>query len=88
MIDAHPNRDEALEQDVTEACERLWAEYRSFAHDRENEAEAFLERLGAQLEELDEAGAGASVGAVGLRRFLAEVAHEESPDTETSPPGV
>ena len=84
MIDTHPNRNEVLEQDATEVCERLWAEYRSFAHDRENEAEVFLERLEAELQELDEAGAGASMGAVGLIRFLEEVARDESPDTKIS----
>jgi len=87
-IDAQQHRDEVLDQDVTEARRRLWAEYRSFARDRENEAEAFIERLSAQLAELDEAGSGASVGAAGLRRFLDEVAREESPDLETLPPGL
>jgi len=87
-IDTHPVPGEIFDRDVEETCRRLWAEYRSFAADRENEAEEFLDQLKAELEDLAANGDGATSGAIALRRFLVEVTRQESPDTGTSPRGV
>jgi len=88
ITDAHPVPGESLDGDAKEVCQRLWTEYRSFAANRENEAEELLDRLNAELEDLVGTGAGATTGAIGLRRFLDEVARQQSPDAEAAPRGV